>query len=100
MNTRLLSGSVLTGLSLLAIVLNEWAGHFFFTMFLIARGESLEATGSFSPGPYGVAPETTQIFIGTRILLWVALLAGLFLLGWGMLTEYRSNDVPLSLSPR
>jgi hypothetical protein len=92
MNTKLLSGSVLTGLSLLSIVVTEWAGHFFFTMFHIARGESLEAVSRFDPGPYGTSPEATQIFVGTRVLLWVALVAGLALLGWGVLAEYRSGD--------
>ena len=95
MNTKLLSGSVLTGLSLLSIVLNEWAGHFFFTMFLIARGESLEAVSSFDPGPYGTSPEATQIFVGTRVLLWVALVVGLVLLGWGVLAESRAGDAGL-----
>jgi hypothetical protein len=92
MNTKLLSGSVLTGLSLLSIVLNEWAGHFFYTLFYIARGESLEGAGDFFAGPYGTTPEATQIFVGTRVLLWVALLSGLGLLAWGVAAEYRTAD--------
>jgi hypothetical protein len=91
MNTKLLAGSILTGLSLLAAVINAWARHFFFTMFYIARAESLESAGSFSPGPYGLTPETTQIFIGVRVLLWAALLFGIALLAWGVWEDTRES---------
>jgi hypothetical protein len=88
-NSKLTAGSVLTGLSLLAAVLDAWAKHFFFTMYHVARGESLEGAGSFDPGPYGARPGTAEIFVGTRILVWVALLFGLGLLVWGTVAEYR-----------
>lgn len=90
MNTKLMAGSILTGLSVTAAVINAWARHFFFTMFHIARGESLEGTGSFNPGPYGNAPEATQIFIGTRVLVWVLIVVGIIILVWGIRDEYRS----------
>ncbi|MBX0298301.1 hypothetical protein [Haloarcula nitratireducens] len=92
MNTKLLAGSILTGLSLIGAILNAWARHFFFTMFYIARGESLEGAGSFDPGPYGVAPESTQIFLGIRLLLWLLVCFGIALLVWGVLEETRSAE--------
>ena len=90
MNTKLVAGSILTGLSVTAAVISAWAQHFFFAMFHIARGESLEGSGSFDPGPYGNAPEATQIFIGTRILVYVLIVVGIVLLVWGIWDEYRS----------
>ena len=92
MNTKLLAGSLLSGLSLLAAVLNAWAQHFFFAAFHIARAEALEGAGSFNPGPYGVTPESTQIFLGIRVLLWLLLLAGIGLLGWGAWDETRQGE--------
>lgn len=91
MNAKLAAGSILSGLSITAAVFNAWAQHFFFTMFHIARGVSLEGAGSFSPGSYGNAPESTQIFIGTRILIWVFIVVGIVLLAWGIWDEYRSG---------
>jgi cytochrome b subunit of formate dehydrogenase len=91
MDAKLLAGSILTGISVMAAVMNAWAQHFFFTMFHIARGESLEGVGSFSPGPYGNTPEATQIFLGLRILIWVLILGGLILLVWGIWEEYQAE---------
>ena len=90
-NSKLLAGSALSGLSLLAAVVNAWARHFFFAAFHVARGEALEGTGSFDPGPYAV-PEATRIFLGTRLLLWALLAVGLALLAWGVVEEYRRSD--------
>lgn len=87
MNAKLFAGSVLAGLSLIGAILDAWARHFFFTMFHIARAESLEGAGSFSPGPYGVDPHSTQIFIGIRVLLWLCILLGVALLVWGVWEE-------------
>lgn len=91
MNTKLLAGSVLSGTSLLAAVLNAWAGHFFFTMYHVARGEALEGAGSFDPGPYGTTPGTAEIFLGTRVLLWGLVVVGLALLAWGIREELRGE---------
>ena len=87
MNAKLLAGSLLSGLSLLAAVVNAWARHFFFAAFHVARGEALEGAGSFDPGPYAV-PEATRIFLGTRLLLWPLLAVGVGLLAWGVYEEY------------
>lgn len=92
MNTKLLAGSILTGFSLMGAVINAWAQHFFFTMFHIARAEALESAGSFSPGPYGLTPEATQIFVGIRILLWASILFGIALLAWGVWEETQTSD--------
>ncbi|ESP88329.1 hypothetical protein [Candidatus Halobonum tyrrellensis] len=88
MNAKLVAGSVLSGLCLLAAVVNAWARHFFFAAFHVARGEALEWTGSFDPGRYA-DPETVRIFLGTRLLLWLLLAVGLALLAWGMYEEYE-----------
>lgn len=90
MNAKLVAGSILAGLSVTAAVINAWAQHFFFTTFHIARGKSLEGAGSFDPGPYGNTPEATQIFIGTRFLIWAFILVGIALVVWGIRDEYRS----------
>jgi hypothetical protein len=90
MNGKLVAGGLLSGLSTIAAVINAWAQHLFFTMFHIARGESLEGAGSFDPGPYGNTPEATQIFVGTRLLIWVLIVAGIGMLAWGVWDEYRS----------
>ncbi|MFB6202043.1 MAG: hypothetical protein ABEI98_08530 [Halorhabdus sp.] len=90
MNAKLVAGSILAGLSVIAAVINAWARHFFFTMFHIARGESLEGAGSFAPGPYGNAPEATQIFLGTRVLIWLFIVLGIALVAWSLWEESRS----------
>jgi hypothetical protein len=84
MNSKTISGSVLTGFGTLAVVISSWARHFFFTQYHIARGTSLEGAGEFAPGPYGTAPESVQLFLGTRLLLWSVIGIGLLLVVWGI----------------
>jgi len=91
MNGKLVSGSVLTGVGVLAAVLNAWAQHFFFAMFHIAAAQSLAHRGSFSPGPYGNDPTAVGIFVGVRVVVWVAILAGLALLAWGVREEWAAS---------
>jgi len=90
MTSKLLAGSVLAGTSLLAAVLNTWAGHLFFALFHVAKAQSL-AYGSFDPGPYGTSPEDTALFVGVRVLIWVLMAAGLVLLAWGTAEAYRAD---------
>jgi hypothetical protein len=92
MNSKLIAGSILTGFGTLAAVVSSWAKHFFFTQFHIARGTSLQGAGEFSPGPYGNSPETVQLFLGTRLLLWGVVLIGLALVIWGVWEDHRSKD--------
>ena len=87
MNGKLVGGSVLTAVGVLAAVLNAWASHFFFAMFHIAAAQSLAHRGTFSPGSYGNDPAAVGIFVGIRIVVWVAILAGLGLLAWGVRRE-------------
>jgi len=82
---KIIAGSILTGLSLLAEVVNEWLHHFFFAAFNIANGVMIEGAGEFSPGPYyPQGPEAVQIFIGTRIIIWIFMALGVALIIWGL----------------
>ncbi len=85
---KVLSGSILTGLSLLAEVLNEWFSHFFFSAYQIAQGVMLQGGGSFSHPPQftvgGIPGVGVNIFIVTRILIWVFIVLGVVLIIWGL----------------
>lgn len=91
-NSKLLSGSLLASAGLLAAVANAWAGHLFFALFHVARAESLESVGSFDPGQYGGSPGATAVFVGLRVLIWVVLLGGLGLVGWGVYEEWTGRE--------
>lgn len=88
-NAKQLSGSLLIGFGTVSAVLNAWAVHFFFAAFHLARAETLEATGSFDPGPYVAGPRFVRIFVGVRVLIWLAVFAGVALLAWGVWEERR-----------
>ena len=96
MNTTSIAGSILAGFGVLAAVVNSWAQHFFFTSYHIARGTSLEGAGEFAPGPYGTAPESVNIFLGTRLLIWVVILTGLALVAWGVWAEQSDSRRAIS----
>lgn len=91
MNSKMISGSVLAGFGTLAAVISSWARHFFFTQYHIARGTS-RWRGEFDPGPYGIAPESVQLFLGTRLLLWSVIVIGLLLVVWGIREDYRTQN--------
>ena len=85
---KIIAGSIISSLSLVAEVINEWASHYFYTFFTIAKGEALEGGGSFIPPSayinsiadgYGV-----DIFILTRILIWLFIAFGIALIVWGL----------------
>jgi len=82
---KTIAGSILAGLSLLAEVVNEWLHHFFFAAFNIARGTMLEGGGRFSAHSFYAHPETVQVFIGTRIIIWIFMALGVVLIVWGLL---------------
>jgi len=82
---KIIAGSILTGLSLLAEVVNEWLHHFFWAAFNIAHGVMIEGAGQFGPGPYYPrGPEAVQIFIGTRIIIWIFMALGVALIIRGL----------------
>ncbi len=89
---KTIAGSILAGLSLLAEVLNEWLHHFFFAAYNIAKGTMLEGAHEFAPGPYySQGPEAVQIFIGTRVIIWLFMALGVVLIIWG-LRETKTID--------
>ena len=92
MNSKLIAGSILTGFGTLAVVVSSWAQHFFFTQYHIARGTSLQGAGEFSPGPYGTDPAAVQLFLGTRVLLWIVVLLGLALIVWGIWEAHQNGE--------
>lgn len=63
--------------------------HFFFAPFHLARAAALEGTGSFDPGPY--AAGTARLFVGTRVLMWLLLAAGVGLLIRGAVDAYGAG---------
>ena len=82
---KIIAGSILAGLSLLAEVVNEWLHHFFWAAFNIAEGVMIEGAGQFGPGPYYPrGPEAVQIFIGTRIIIWMFIALGVALIIQGL----------------
>ena len=81
---KIIAGSILAGLSLLAEVVNEWLHHFFWAAFNIAHGVMIEGAGQFGPGPYSQGPEAVQIFIGTRIIIWMFIALGVALIIQGL----------------
>jgi len=81
---KLIAGSILAGLSLLAEVVNEWLHHFFWAAFNIAHGIMIEGARQFGPGPYSQGPEAVQIFIGTRIIIWIFMALGVALIIQGL----------------
>jgi hypothetical protein len=97
---KIIGGSLLTGFSLLAEVLNEWSSHFFYAVFQIAQGVMLEGAGRFRTPPQytnsGISMTDifgfgVDIFIVTRILIWVFMVTGVLLVVWGLREEKVSG---------
>ena len=91
---KIISGSILASVSLFAEVINEWSSHYFFSALNIAQRISLEGGGEFSipsaytnPNLIGINGYGIQIFILTRILLWVFIAFGVALLIWGLMEK-------------
>ena len=84
MSHKLLAGSVLAGLSVVAEVLNVWLRHVFVSLFYVGKGQMLEGGGSFSTAAAYAEPTTVGAFVGTRVVIWVGILAGFALLAWGV----------------
>jgi hypothetical protein len=81
---KMIAGSILASLGLMAEMLNEWLSHFFFAAFNIAKGTMFTGAGNFvTPAAYADA-ENVQIFIGTRIVIWLLIALGFALLVWGI----------------
>jgi hypothetical protein len=88
------------GISLLSEVLNEWASHFFFTLFNIAKGTMLEGGGSFRTPPAYANPDITltgidgygiHIFIVTRVIIWLVFALGIALVAFGLLEKHKTS---------
>lgn len=95
---KVIAGSILAGLSLFAQVLNEWFSHFFYALFQIGRGVTLGGAGSFRTPPLYSNPTMADIsgfgvdiFILTRILIWVFIALGILLIVWGLREKEVSN---------
>jgi uncharacterized membrane protein len=71
-----IAGSILIGFGLMAQVLNEWARHFFYAAFNMAKGIMLEGGGSFTAPAMYSDPTMVKLSIGTRILTWVIIVFG------------------------
>ena len=56
----------------------------FWATFNIAHGVMIEGAGHFSPRPYSQGPEAVQIFIGTRIIIWMFIALGVALIIQGL----------------
>jgi len=81
---KMIAGSILASLGLIAEMLNEWLSHFFFAAVNIAKGAMFTGAGNFvTPAIYADA-ENVQIFIGTRIVIWLLIALGFTLLVWGI----------------
>ena len=87
---KIIGGSILAGLSLLTEILNEWLHHYFFAAYNVAKGISLEGSGSFDAGPYADAfmlqgsPQSFHLFIIVRIIIWLFIVGGVALIVWGL----------------
>lgn len=100
---KIIGGSLLAGFSLLAEVLNEWSSHFFYAVFQIAQGTMLGGAGIFRTPPQYANPGISMtdisgfgadIFILTRILIWVFMAIGMLLVAWGLREEkvHKSSE--------
>jgi len=90
---KAVAGSILVGLSLLSEVLNEWFSHFFFPLLNMAKGAMLEGGGSFrtppayadpGPGLAGIDGFGVNIFVGTRVIIWLVFALGIAIMVWGL----------------
>ena len=88
---KLLSGVILSALSLLAEVAAEWLPHFFYAVNQIGLGSRLQAGGGFVINPPYATPEDVHIFIVTRILIWLFLVGGVGLIVWGLMDRNKSD---------
>ena len=93
MSHKLLGGSVLAGLGVVAEVLNVWLRHLFVSLFYVGKGQMLEGGGSFSTAATYAEPTTVGAFVGTRLAIWVAILGGFALLAWGVFEEVTGASV-------
>lgn len=82
MNSKQPSGSILADFGTFSLIVSSWTRHFFFTLYHIVRGTSLEGVGEFNPGQYGAGSASVDLFVGTRLLVWAVVHAGLALVAW------------------
>jgi hypothetical protein len=90
---KIIAGSILAGFGLLTEVVNEWFSHYFFAVLNMAKGMMLEGGGSFRMPPAytnpglafsGIDGYGIDIFIITRVLIWIVFALGITLIIWGI----------------
>jgi hypothetical protein len=85
---KIIAGSILSSMGLVAEVVNEWASHYFYTFFTIAKSEALKAGGPFTPPGIYIDSMAdgfgVNIFVLTRILIWLFIVVGIVLVVWGL----------------
>ncbi len=84
MNSKIIAGSILAGFGILAQVLSEWLKHIFVALFYAGKGSMLQGGGSFTtPVPY-TAFETIELFMGTQVVIALAIIGGFSLIAYGL----------------
>ena len=85
MKSRMIAGSILTGLGVVAQVLNQWCKHIFVALFYVGKGAMLEGGGSFRTTYTNI--ELLNISVVTRILIWFVIAGGVALILSGFLRK-------------
>jgi len=80
---RTVAGAIMASIGLFTEVISEWLPHFFYATFKIAEGTLAGGSGYVISPPY-TSPENVQIFLVTRIFIWLFIAFGIFLVVWGL----------------
>ena len=83
---KTVAGSILAGFSILGQVIHAWSQHFFYAFYQMGKGMVLEGGGSFSNLPM-YNDGITTIFFCTRLLLWIGIVFGFYLIFTGLSEE-------------
>jgi hypothetical protein len=81
---KIIAGSIISGIGLLTEMLSEWLHLFFYAAFKIAEGTLAAGSSGYIINPPYNNPENVQIFLGTRIIIWLFIIFGVFLIVWGL----------------
>lgn len=80
MKNKIIAGSILAGLGIIAQVLNQWLKHIFITLFYIAKGTMLQGGGSFTTPKIYTNLLSINSSIPTRITIWLIIIFGIALI--------------------
>ena len=75
----------MAGTGLFIEVISEWLHHFFYATYKIAEGTLAAGSSSYVISPPYTSPENVQIFLVTRICIWLFIAFGIFLVAWGLI---------------